>query len=75
MTNEQIQKKLNQLVKLANDLEEEAKRRYGKSGNLFYEAEGCFYLMDGDEDSGAAARQSHIKFRSQGFCNMGGGAW
>ncbi len=43
MTDEQVQRKLNQLVKIANELDAEAKARYGDPGNLFFEAEGTFY--------------------------------
>lgn len=75
MTNEQVQRKLNQLVKIANELDAEAKRRYGDAGNLFYESDGAFHLMDGDEDRGVAARQAHVKLSSQGYCMLGGGAW
>ena len=75
MTDEQIQKKLNQLTRIANELGREAKRRYGREGTLFFEADGGFHIMDGDEDHGLSARQKHIRFSSDGHCTMGAGAW
>ena len=75
MTDEQIQKKLNQLRKIANELGDEAKRRYGSEGNLFYEADGGFYLMAGDTDGSVLARQKYVRFSSEGYCTMGSGAW
>jgi hypothetical protein len=74
MTDATIQRKLNQLVKLANELNAEAAMRY-EHGTLFYESEGSFHLMDGDEDSGCAARQAHIRFSSTGYCRMNCGSW
>lgn len=75
MTDAQVQKKLDQLAKLAQELEEEAKRRYGKSGNLFYEAEGTFHMMTGDSNGPSGERQAYVVLSSDGFCNMGCGAW
>lgn len=79
LTNDQIMRKLNTLVRIANELEAEAKARYGPSGNLFYESEGDFFLMDGDDESqrnvSAAVRQSHIRFQSTKKCSLGCGAW
>lgn len=75
MTNEQVQKKLNQLVKIANELEDEAKTRYGPDGSLFHEAEGSFHLMDGDSNGRSSERQTHVRFTSEKHCNMGAGAW
>lgn len=78
MTNAQIRIKLDQLAALANELDAEAKRRYGPEGMLFFEAEGGFYLMDGDETHDTATssqRQKRIKFSSQIVCRMGAGAW
>jgi len=75
MTDDQLQQKLNKLVKLCNELQKEAEARYGKEGSLFFEAEGTFHIMDGDEASGASMRQSHIRFSSEGHCRLGAGAW
>jgi hypothetical protein len=75
MSDKEIQTKLNQLVKLANALDDEAKRRYGSTGTLFFEADGGFHLMSGDSDGGVAERQKFIEFSSDGYCRMGGGAW
>lgn len=75
MTDAQIKSKLNQLVKIANELEVEAKSRYGSDGSLFYESEGAFHLMDGDTDGRAYERQGHVRFSSSKHCSMGAGAW
>jgi hypothetical protein len=78
MTEAVLQRKLNQLAKLANELDDEAKARYGDKGFLFFESDGAFHLMDGDapgKDDGSAARQRHIVASSKGYCRMSGGAW
>ena len=75
MTDETVQRKLNQLRKIANELVAEAHARYGDEGMLFYECEGSFHLMDGDENSGVLERQEHIQFSSTGVCRLGCGAW
>lgn len=74
MTDAEMQRKLNQLVSLANELDTEAKRRHGQQGFLFYEAAGCFHIMDGDSDT-FARRQDHVRASSSATCNMGAGAW
>jgi hypothetical protein len=74
MTDKTIQRKLNQLRKIANELNEEAILRF-EHGSLFYESGGTFYMMDGDSDSGTAERQAHIQFNSDGYCHMGCGSW
>jgi len=77
MDDKTIQRKLNQLRKIANELSDEARVRYGSEGMLFFEAEGTFHLMDGDADpyKGGVERQKHVRFSSHGFCKMGCGAW
>lgn len=75
MTDAVLQRKLNQLVKLCNELDDEAKGRYGESGMLFFEADGSFHIMDGDEKEGVGGRQAHIRFSSDGYCRLGSGAW
>jgi hypothetical protein len=74
MTDTTVQRKLNQLRKIANELADEAQLR-SPEGSLFYESEGNFHLMDGDCDSGAMERQKHILFSSDGYCRMGCGSW
>ncbi|HVQ44535.1 MAG TPA: hypothetical protein VMT30_06220 [Candidatus Saccharimonadia bacterium] len=77
MNDRTLQRKLNQLAKLANKIEDEAKRRYGPDGFLFFEAEGTFYVMDGDarDDESIIERQKHIRMHSAKYCRMGAGAW
>jgi hypothetical protein len=75
MTDDQVQKKLDQLKKIANELAEEAKRRYGNEGILFFEAEGTFHVMARDCDSVSLDRQEGIRFSSKGYCKMECGAW
>jgi hypothetical protein len=75
MTDKEVQKKLNQLTKIANELGKEAERRYGPDGNLFFESDGAFHLMDGDSHGGILDRQKHVRFTSDEYCTMGAGVW
>jgi len=75
MTKQQMQRKLNQLKKIANELNAAAKERYGKDASLFYESEGFFFILAGDCDGSASERQKFIRASSQGNCWMGCGAW
>ena len=76
MTNEQVQKKLNQLQKISNELAQEAKKRYGAGGLLFYEADGAFHFMSHDNGAnGIASRQDGIVMSSSGYTDMDCGAW
>jgi hypothetical protein len=75
LSRRQIQTKLNQLVRIANELDEEAKARWGESGFLFFEADGAFHMMSGDSDKGLKERTDHIQMSSDGYCKMGSGAW
>lgn len=75
MTDAQVQKKLDTLIAIANELGREAVRRYGREATLFYECEGSFHIMDGDDNGSSLKRQAHIKMSSDGHCNMGCGAW
>ena len=75
MTDNEVQRKLNQLTRLTNEIDAEAKRRYGQDGNLFFEAEGTFHIMAGDSDDGPAERQKFIRFTSAGNSQLGAGAW
>jgi hypothetical protein len=75
MDDKTLQRKLSQLVKIANELDDEAKRRYGPKGNLFFESEGDFHIMTGDSTGTASERQKYIKFSSHGSCRLGAGAW
>jgi hypothetical protein len=70
-----LQRKLDRLAKLANDLDDEAKALFGRAGNLFFEADGTFHLMDGDCDGNATERHEHIQVSSTRHCRMGCGAW
>ena len=76
MTDAEVQKKLDQLARIANELDNEAKRRYGSEGQLFFEAEGQFHFMSSDHsDAGISERQSGIVMTSKGNTRMGCGAW
>lgn len=72
MSDAELQRRLNELVKLTNILEKDAVRRHGRDGFLFYESEGTFYIMDGDS---AYSRQKHIKNQSSGISKLQTGAW
>ena len=76
MTDEKIQRKLNQLSALANELDAEAKRRWGREAHLFFEADGAFHMMDSEAGGESVTeRQSHSKFQSQRYCRLGVGCW
>lgn len=75
MTDEQIQKKLNQLCKIANELVDEAKARYGEGGNLFFESEGTFHLMCEGCEGTPGEKLDGVRFSSKRYCRMGAGAW
>lgn len=75
MDDKTLQRKLNNLAKLANELADEAQRRYGKTGTLFYEAEGAFHIMADDVDASSTERQKFVRASSRGHCRMGSGAW
>ena len=76
MTDAQVQAKLDQLVKLSNELVKEARRRYGPQGQLLYEADGGFHFMKHDEsDSGISNRQTGVVMSSRGHSLMDCGAW
>ena len=74
MDDKTLQKKLDQLARLAQQMQKEAQSRY-PGGRLFYECEGQFHVMAGDADGGASDRQEFIRFTSRPFCNMDCGAW
>lgn len=76
LTDKELKAKLESFVKLGNELDAEAKRRYGSEGFLFHEADGGVHLMDGDEENGnVTKRQKHSKFSSIGIARWGAGAW
>lgn len=75
MDDKTLQRKLNQLVEIANELQEEAQQRYGKEALLLYEADGTFYIMTHDTDGTSSERQQGIRASSTGYCLMGSGAW
>jgi hypothetical protein len=72
MTDAVIKRKMNQLANLCDELDDEAKRRYGEDAFLFFEAGGYFQIMDGDSDFG---RQNHIRLQSDTPCKLQAGAW
>jgi hypothetical protein len=74
MTDKEMQRKLEQLAKLANELDAAAKDRFGQQGFLFYEATGSFHIMDGDSGH-FAERTKHARLSSRTLCHMGAGAW
>jgi hypothetical protein len=76
MTDSQLQKKLNQLVKLTNEIDAEITSRHGTEGFLFYESEGSFHVMDGDENGGGFSdRTDHIQMSSEGVSRLQCGSW
>lgn len=75
MTDKQLMAKLATLVKICNELDDEAKARYGEQGHLFFEADGSFHVMSGDSNGNASERQEFVEFSSRGYCRLGAGAW
>jgi hypothetical protein len=78
MDDKTLQKKLDEFVKLGNELDAEAKKRYGAKGFLFHEADGGIHVMDGDLEGvprNLSERQSHIRFSANGHVRWGAGAW
>lgn len=75
MTDADVQKKLDMLTKIANELAAEGKRRWGDQSILFFEATGRFHLMSRDSDAGFTDRQEGVEFSSQGYCKMDCGGW
>lgn len=75
MKDSDVQAKLNQLTRIANELHEEVKRRYGATGELFFEAEGQFHFMKKHEGENAGERHKGIVLSSDGFAKMDCGAW
>lgn len=75
MTDRKLKNMLNTLAKLANELNEEAKARYGPDGHLYFEADGTFYLMVGYCGEGGVLEQENVRFSSEIPCYMDCGAW
>lgn len=76
MDDKVIRRKLAQLVRICNELDDEAKRRYGQDGHVFFESEGQFHIMRGDVYDGTSTeRQTFVEFESTGYCRLGAGAW
>lgn len=78
MNNAAVQRKLDEVSRLCNELNAEAVSRYGSDGHLFFESGGTFHIMSGDahpDREGMAERLEYVKFSSEGYCSMGAGAW
>jgi len=75
MDDKTMQRKLNQIVKLVNELSDEAKRRWGRNAQVFFEAEGGPHIMSGDTNGNSTERQAFIKFSAKGWCRHEVGAW
>lgn len=73
MDDKTLQRKLNQMVKLGNELHAEAKRRYGQDALLFHEADGGLLIMDRYEDGDD--HNDHIHFHAKGWVQWGAGAF
>lgn len=75
MTDKQIQNKLNQIAKLAQELKAEAVKRYGREAQLFLEPESGLHLMAHDCCGSASKRQLGIRFSTTIECPIDAGAW
>ncbi len=74
MTDQELQRRLNQFVRLGNELHAEARRRYGDQAHVFHEAGGGVHIMDGD-DQASSTRQRHIKYSADIMARWGLGCW
>lgn len=74
MDDKTVQRKLDQLTKIANELHEEAQRRYGNDAQLFFESGGTFYIMTHD-DGAVRDRQDAVVMQSKSYCQMSCGIW
>lgn len=75
MTDREIQRKLNRLAKIANELDAEARRRYPESGSGLWYADGYFCILSGDVFEGPRNSQNYVKFSSNTLCRMDSGSW
>lgn len=75
MTDEKLQRKLNSLVRIANEVRIEATKRYGEGASLFYESSGTFHVLSNDSLGDIIERQSGIEFSSEKTCYMDCGSW
>ena len=75
MDDKTVQRKLNQLTKIVNELADEALRRYGEESSILYEAEGAFHMMAHDRIGRGYKRQDGIMFTSNGYTRADCGGW
>ncbi len=76
MNDKTLKEKLEKLVELCAELDNEATRRYGTTGFLFYEAEGHFHIMSGDNILETGRNRNEFReFSSVGSTRMQCGAW
>ena len=66
MDDKTVQRKLNQLTKIINELADEAESTYGQEASIFYEAEGQFHMMAHDRMGLGYNRQDGVRFSSNG---------
>lgn len=69
-----LQKLLDRISADSRKAHDLAQDLYGPDAFIFLESDNLF-AMDGDEDEGCVARQSHIRLTGKGLCKIGGGAW
>jgi hypothetical protein len=74
MTDSEIKKKMEQISKLSQELDAEAKRRYGKGAQLFLETNDLHFASSVPDDGGFNNRQSGIIFTARN-CRIESGAW
>jgi hypothetical protein len=75
MHDKTVQRKLNQLTKIVNELADEARDRYGEEATIFYEAEGQFHVMAHDREGLSCNRQDGVRFSSNGVTRADCGGW
>ena len=70
-----LQRKLDHVVKLINELSLLARQEYGPEAHVFMEAGGCMNIMAGDCDGPGHERQKFVRHHSTKVCDLGIGAW
>lgn len=68
--------KMDEFVRLGNEIDRAIKQQYGSQAWLFHEADGTMYAMSGDATDGSiSARKKFIKAQSDEIVKWGAGAW
>jgi hypothetical protein len=75
MDDKTVQRRLNPLTRIINELADEAQHRYGEESSIYYEAEGPVHVMAHDRVGITFNRQDGIRFSSKGVSRADCGGW